>query len=460
MAAQSLDSWANPYSETGRLEEMRGSCIGFEADYFLSHLDELVVPSINRPINEALLPALGGLPFGLKDAIRRIMAVLRDYSIKPIFVFNGINIDDRDNKDSVFHTQSRSASELQRAWGLYERGDNQHTVDIFKNSGAVTPKYLHRFFQTILREEGVEFLVAPYDALPQLAYLYSDKYIDSIYSSPELLLYDVPDVVTQLNLTAAEFTFIRRQVCYSDLGTTPDIFVDALLLSGASRLPTFPLLESNRAPAKIKAAYDMIMNSPAKSGHSLCLQYEDHPDMKKSNYLDRFRRIRLAVKHHVVLRTHGKAEPLVIEEAPGDVHEFISNRLNDELYMYLTRGIISPRMLNWITRLEIIEQRPFDNGDSEDYRSLIKDKLLPSRSAALAVLCTTMHRFYQHRRVILRTWYEDPTDQEIAIDQVDIKPAPLLARWNCHEDIYGLEKNKYLVRSPCLPNLKILTALG
>src|SRR6201999_4284968 len=157
------------------------------------------------------------------------------------------------------------------------------------------------------------------------------------------------------------FTWVRRQACISDLGVTPDIFVDACLLSGTSLLPTLPPLETaaSRKPYKVKAAVDMIM-SMGKSGHAVCVQYEDDPQCRVMRYLDRYRKARLAIKHHIYMNEDGKAEPLDQENAPFDVHEFMSSRLPDEIYFYLSKGIIGPRLLNWMTSMEIIEPQPVD----------------------------------------------------------------------------------------------------
>jgi temperature dependent protein affecting M2 dsRNA replication len=285
------------------------------------------------------------------------------------------------------------------------------------------------------------------------------KAIDAIFGSPEILLYEVSEVITSWNLQDAMFTWVRRESCLRDLGVSSDIFVDAVLLSGTSSLPTFPPLESSprKSTNKVKAAVEMIMNSHnSKTGNSVVIQYEEDPACRQLNYLTRFRKARLAVKHHVYMNELGKVGPLDIESAPEDVHQFISNRLHDELYMYLSKGLIEPRLLNWITSREIVEVQPVDNGESQEYRNLVKEKLYASKSAALAVLSTTMHRVYQHSIVKPRYWFEDPSNQEIAIADLDI-PIPLLSNWNAHENVYGLEKNKYWVTPPASTSFRPYT---
>jgi len=190
----------------------------------------------------------------------------------------------------------------------------------------------------------------------------------------------------------------------------------------------------------------MIM-SMGKSGYGVVQTYADEPQCRAIKYLDRYMKARLAIKHHVILDKDGKVKTLDVDNVPIDVHDFISSRLSDEIYFYLSKGIIGPRLLNWITSLEIIESQPVDNGESPEYHNLIREKLRPAREASLAVLSTTMHRFYQHKKIQLRCWWEEPNSahQEIAIAELE-KPVSLLGSWNAHEEVYGLEKNKYWVR--------------
>jgi hypothetical protein len=168
--AQSFEAWTASLAEMARIDTLRGSVIGLEAAEFLDRLDDFSIPEIQRPIKEALLPALGGLPFGLKSAIRFAIKAFTDHGITPFFVFSGMNIDDSDNRENTFAASNLSANTIHQAWELYQNGDNTGTVDLFKKSGAVTPKHLFRYFQSILREEGIGFIVAPYGAWAQVGF--------------------------------------------------------------------------------------------------------------------------------------------------------------------------------------------------------------------------------------------------------------------------------------------------
>jgi Temperature dependent protein affecting M2 dsRNA replication len=197
---------------------------------------------------------------------------------------------------------------------------------------------------------------------------------------------------------------------------------------------------------KIKAAVDMIL-ATGKSGYSTCVQYQDDPACRHLNYIDKFMRAKLSVKHHVVMVKEGKVEPFNSEQGPGDIHEFISNRLPDEFYYYLSRGVIGPRVLNWLVSGQITISPPLDLGESNEYHQLVRDQLNPIRGSILKMLATANHRFYQYRSYTVKCWFDRDSAALPTINVREIEDVkPIVEKWNVHENIYGPEKNKYLVR--------------
>jgi len=188
----------------------------------------------------------------------------------------------------------------------------------------------------------------------------------------------------------------------------------------------------------------MIMQSMGRTGHSVVVHHQDDAMCQQLNYLDRYRKARLAIKHHVVLTTDGKIEPFDADKAPGDIHEFIGQRLPEELYFYLSRGLIGPRVLNWQTSGEIIELPPLDNGESQEYERLVKEQLVDTRSSAISLLSVSLTRFYQHQDVTLRCWFDKSNPKKIGKRDVE-SLKPIIADWNVLEEVYSLEKNKHLV---------------
>ena len=255
--------------------------------------------------------------------------------------------------------------------------------------------------------------------------------MDAVCGSPEILLFDVDKVITKLDLQQAEFTWLKKRACLESLGNIPsDVFVDACMLSGSAFLPTLPQLESSnpRKPPRIKAALD-LMNNFGRSGIAVCLHYQDDPQFRQMDYLDRYRRSRLAVKHHVVLTKDGKVELFDQASAPGDSHEFIGQRLPDEVYYYLSKGLIGPRVLNWRTNGEIAQGPPLDNGDTIDYQRFVRSQIIPLRVTALSALSHHLHRVYIHKDIMLRVWFDRNNTTPLVMREA-ADPRPVFAGWN------------------------------
>jgi hypothetical protein len=126
------------------------------------------------------------------------------------------------------------------------------------------------------------------------------------------------------------------------------------------------------------------------------------------------------------------------------MHEFIGQRLPEELYFYLSKGVIGPRVLNWRTFGEILEHPPLDNGDSEEYRTLVRDQLNDIRTSAVSLLSYSLHRVYQHKDVNIRCWFDKDNPKTIRVRDVE-NPRPIVELWNVHEKVFGPELNKFQV---------------
>lgn len=172
-----------------------------------------------------------------------------------------------------------------------------------------------------------------------------------------------------------------------------------------------------------------MMNGSGRTGISVVANYQDDPQVRALQYRDRYMRARMTVKHHIVLTKEGKAEPFDAANVPNDVHGFMGQRLPDELYYYLSRGVIGTRVLTWITTGDILELAPLDDGSSPLYRSLVRDKLTPIRSTALSLLSHALTRYYQRKDVKLICWFARDNPQTISMKDVD-DPTPSLKAWN------------------------------
>lgn len=269
----------------------------------------------------------------------------------------------------------------------------------------------------------------------QLVYLQNNGFVESIYGSPELFLFDVDKIILNINLVAGQFTFVSKARLRADVTLTNDQFADAVLLSGCAFLRTFPPLESS-------SSHFMEAVAQIKRNRSVGAAISIHPD--QTAYLEKFKKARAAVKHHVILSQDGKVEQMSPNDSPEDVHEFIGQRLPEELYFYLSRGAIGSQVLDMITTEQHIQLAPLDCNESEEYKRFLK-ALNDLQTQSLALLAKNLHRYWLTREVKIYSWF-DPTHPKALVPK-DIQPPPSEAvqKWNVPETIWGEEMDKQKV---------------
>ncbi|RVX65906.1 hypothetical protein B0A52_10213 [Exophiala mesophila] len=398
---QKFELWASKHVDFCPLQSLKDAVIGVDASYYLDL-------RLNGNNEEPLKHALGGIPFCYKKAVEDDIALLRQHGVTPIFVFNGLDFVNKSKPDSLSVDSKRVQDE---AWHHYLSGDSKKTVADF-GKAKYPIDIMTRPLQKILIENKVEFIVAPYSATAQLAYLLNlpDQYIDAVMASTEAFLFGVDKIVTDINHNKSTLSLLARHTCEDVLKVNMDALRDAQLLLGTSYTPTFPVLEgmATGKPVTIVDAINLL-NSVNKSVIQLCGFHRDHPQVQALNYSTRYKKAIMTIRHHVVLEKSGVVAPLNFDTAPGDVHEFVGQRLPEELFFYISRGILGSQIPNWLTSGEIVLSLPGGVLDSEPYRRLVIESLNPLRTEALKILAESLHYYYQSRVVKVDPWVPQDT---------------------------------------------------
>jgi len=264
------------------------------------------------------------------------------------------------------------------------------------------------------------------------------QFIDAVFGPSELLCFGIDKIITKLRPESSSFWWIDRRDCLRELGNTSShAFIDALMLSGSSLLPVFPpLLDPSlyRKPFTIRNTTDLVV-STGGSVARLCAQYPAIPSIK-GVYLDQYKKAATRVKHHVVMTAEGDVEILDKERAPDDVHDCIGLRLPEELYMYLSRGMLRPRVLNWLTSGTISITQPLAGGDGKAYQDLVKSHLDPLRRQALKLLTEPIHRYYQSRDMTTTLWFDSNYEEKFNMKEVP-STRDTLSNWNVKNDLFA-----------------------
>ncbi|KAL4866335.1 hypothetical protein BDV12DRAFT_187514 [Aspergillus spectabilis] len=196
------------------------------------------------------------------------------------------------------------------------------------------------------------------------SYTISNRLIRSSMLSVVLL-------ITRIDIDPAQFFWITKQTCQEELGRlSNDQFLDFALLLGSSFLPTFPLFENPGFPGKSVVVRDALpmFNAAGRTALGLCAQYDEERRMQDIQYTDLYKRAFMNVKHHVVIDVEGRVGPLDADNSPTDMHEVIGQRLPEELYYYISKGILGPDVPNYLTSAQVLISLPLGVEDTQIYR--------------------------------------------------------------------------------------------
>lgn len=284
----------------------------------------------------------------------------------------------------------------------------------------------------------------------QLAYLEKvtpTPFIDAIFGSSDALLFDIDKLITKIDLESSQFYWISKQTCLEEFGRlTNEAFLDFGLLLGSQFLRTFPPFETYGKGVNVRDALNMF-NAAGRSALGLCAQFEEDRRVQELQYLDRYKRAYMTVKHHVYTDVDGRVGPMDPEHAPSDVHELIGQRLPEELYFYLSKGVLGPKVPNYLTSGEVVVPLPLGVEDSAIYRQLAGESLMPIRTQALCLLSNCLHRFYQTKVINARVWYEENSDQTINLKALpSVKET--IQSWKISYEKFPESLKKIQVRSP------------
>lgn len=239
----------------------------------------------------------------------------------------------------------------------------------------------------------------------------------------EAFLFGIDRVVTDINLNKATLSLLTRQTCEDLLKVNGDALRDAQLILGTSYTPTFPPLEG-LGPGKSTSIVDAIvlLNSANKNVIQLCNFHREHPQVQALKYADRYKKAIMTIRHHVVIEKNGAVVPLNFNTAPCDVHEFIGQRLPEELFFYMSKGLLGAQVPNWLTSGEIVLSLPGGVLDSEPYRRLVIELLNPLRTEALKISAESLNYYYQSRVVKVDPWVPQDTSNLT----IEIKNSPAI----------------------------------
>ncbi|KAI6912685.1 hypothetical protein D0869_08702 [Hortaea werneckii] len=421
----------------GSLSEFTGTRLAIDAEDYLHTL--LTNPQTREP----LLPALGGLPFALQKHVDESLQGFKDAGIDVVWVFNGLQ---SESQSGEAVDEWRKASEgLSHAWRVYDEGKGDEAVVAFGKSCTYKTAHITRSLLSHLHDKSQTILVAPYTAAAQCVYLESTSHVDAIAGSASALIFGAERVITTFDFSSQRIAWAELRTLSGKFMLNKPAFEDLMLLSGCIDilLPCLPELEPQDGITRIQSARAMLTRF-RDDGHAAALSVAQNSQMARPptadpsptpamQYLDSFRRAKYAIRHAVHLTHEGHVTPFAAEKLPNDAHDFVGQRLPEEVYYYLSRGLIGPRVLNWRTSMSVTETPPLDGLGVGMYRDVVRGKGMNGlRAQALALLTKSLHRYYQKTDVDLVCWFNEAEKRPLGIPDLS-EPSANADTWHVKE---------------------------
>lgn len=270
---------------------------------------------------------------------------------------------------------------------------------------------------------------------------------EAIMGSPELLLYDIEfSIITKIDFNLGLFFVIVKSSLPQKLNVREDTLADALLMTGTSFLPAFPVLRDTdiikQQPFTLTDAIN-IYRTAHKSMITLCDTWTEILQKQEPNWQDKYRKAKMAIKHNIHVEEHGTGAAVVVSNSDQLTHdhpEYIALNLPQELYHYLIHGDIGRRVMNWLSYLEMLVFPPLAGGDAEEYRRLVTHQLVHIQSQSIALYTSRLHRGFQHRDITMRFWFDNSTT--VTIKPLTVEPAPegLASTWRVNQTLFDSQK--------------------
>lgn len=154
------------------------------------------------------------------DQCMNMIKVLRDHAIEPILVFDGASLPMKRHKElERRQTREQAKTRVKELLTAGVQTVDSQVVALQSKSLDITPEMAHQLILE-LKLHGIHFIVAPYEADAQLAYLCRTGMASAVLTEDsDLLLFECPVVLFKTDYRACRAEVIRA----GDLVKVPDL---------------------------------------------------------------------------------------------------------------------------------------------------------------------------------------------------------------------------------------------
>jgi exonuclease-1 len=200
--------------------------------------------------------------------------LLRQHGVVPVLVFDG-GVLPMKTEEEVKRARSRKEN-LERALEHERLGNHAAAYECYRKAVDITPAIAFRLIK-VLRKENVEYIVAPYEADAQMAFLALHGHVDLVITEDsDLIPYGCPQVFFKMDKFGQGVDFQYSNLVRNrelDLNNfTKQMVLEMCIMSGCDYLPSLPGMGLKRAHGVIKRfkSYRKVVRYIASQFHSFC----------------------------------------------------------------------------------------------------------------------------------------------------------------------------------------------
>ncbi|KAJ2615687.1 hypothetical protein H4S08_001133 [Coemansia sp. RSA 1365] len=187
--------------------------------------------------------------------------MLRHYGVEPLFVFDGGALPSK--RETELERQRNRAERRQQAMRLWQQSKRKAAFEMFQKCLEATPQMARMVIEQ-LKAEGFRYLVAPFEADAQLAYLESQGITSaSISEDSDLIVFGCQNIIFKLDQYGAATIFdrtrIHRTKAVNIKGWTDAQIRHMCILSGCDYAASAPGIGLKKAYRYVSRSSDIAM---------------------------------------------------------------------------------------------------------------------------------------------------------------------------------------------------------
>lgn len=269
----------------------------------------------------------------------KMVGILQCYNITPVIVFDGSPLPSKQGEEE--DREANRKKSLMQAREAQMAGKFLEANKFYAGAVDITPQMAFRFIEH-LRHMGVEYIVAPFEADAQLAFLSREGIVDAVIAEDsDMIPYGVNCVINKLDKDSHEGKMILLEDVknQSDFrGFTTDMIRQTCILSGCDYLKSaskFGLKKALNLMKQTKDAFNAIRVIRLEGKYVLPADYEKE-----------FERAELTFKHQQVydprIRQVVPLTPLPDNLSWDDLEPFLGKRVPEDIGRSIAEGVIDP----------------------------------------------------------------------------------------------------------------------